>query len=60
MFGSFGEKPSHFGLILFLDVLMRNNNKMSENDVGKVWVQNLFILGWFQLRQVFNPKVVNF
>jgi len=26
---------------------MRNNNKMAENDVGKVWVQNVVSLCWF-------------
>jgi len=26
---------------------MENNSKMTENDAGKVWMQNLVIYGWF-------------
>jgi len=35
---------------------MRRNNKMTENDMGKVWVQNLVILGWFPNSTRFHAK----
>jgi len=42
------QKVMKFWLKYFLAILIGNNNKMIKNYVGKVWVQNLVILGyWF-------------
>jgi len=35
---------------------MGNNKKMSENDVGEVWVQNLIIFGLFPTSAGFRAK----
>jgi len=44
----------------FWVVLLEKNNKITENYVRKVWVQNLIILGWFQLRLVFVLEVMKY
>jgi len=33
--------------------MIGNNNKLTAKDVGKVWVRNLSILGWFSTSATF-------
>jgi len=43
----FVPKVMEFLLEHFRAILIGNINKWTENDVGNVWAQNQFILGWF-------------
>ena len=52
----FVSKVMQFWVQYFWVVLIGNNNKMIENDVGKVWVQNSVILGWFPTLASFHAE----
>jgi len=54
VFASFRGKWLKLLTILFLSLLMGNNNKMTENYMQKIWVKNEVILGWFPFLAAFR------
>jgi len=57
VFGRFSSLGSYtFVLGIFLTMLMRNNNKITENDVRMGWVQKQVLMCWFVTFANFRVK----